>query len=144
MMKTTKPLSRIAVILLCAALTVCVCACGTRRTPEESVRKELIKELRWTHGLCMEKCEISEINVKVVTPELLKEDRWLAYDGVRENDVVFDVTYDIKAWDFLPVDWLCVANGEYHGHWVRNAYYCGYLKCISPGHYELLSIGTGF
>ena len=92
----------------------------------------------------MQKYKISEIDVTVVTPELMKEWRWLYYDGVRENDVVFGVTYDVKTWDFLPVECLSMANGEEDGHWVRNAYYCGYLKYISEGKYELLSIGTGF
>ena len=137
-------LFRAITVVLAVLILFSLSGCDRKYTPEEAVRKELVRELRVEHGLFMQKYKISEINVTVVTSELMKEWRWLYYDGVRENDVVFGVTYDVKTWDFLPVECLSMANGEEDGHWVRNAYFCGYLKYISEGKYELLSMGTGF
>ena len=137
-----KLLLRISAVILALIMLVSLCACGQKLTPEESVRKNLISEFRWDYGLNMERCEFTEVKTTVVTAEMLKRDRWLAADEVHENDVIFQVTYDIKA-RFNP-EWLPTGNGEIDGHWVRNAYCCGYLKYISEGKYELLSIGTGF
>ncbi len=124
-------------------MTFSLCACNDNKlTTEESVKKILTSEFRQDYGLNMAKCVFTEVDTTVVTAEMLKRDRWLAFDGVHENDVIFQVTYNIKA-RFDP-EWLPMANGEIQGKWVRNAYVCGYLKYISEGKYKLLSMGTGF
>ena len=66
----------------------------------------------------------------------------VVHDGVDENDIIYSVTYDIKARS-NPEN-LTIENGEIKGQWIRGAYVCGYLKCISEDKYRLYSIGTGF
>ena len=129
-------------ILLTFMMLFSLSSCGEKLTPEESVRKILSSEFRLEYGLNMEKCEFTDVKTTVVTAEMLKRDHWLAADGVHENDVIFRVTYDVKAC-FNP-EWLPTANGEIKGKWVRDAYACGYLKYVSEGKYKLLRIGTGF
>ena len=91
----------------------------------------LTSQFRMEYGWDMKECVFTEVDTVVVTRETLKKNPKLVRDGVDENDIIFRVTYDIKAGS--NPEKLTIENGEIKGQWIRDAYVCGYLKYISEG-----------
>ena len=60
-------LFRAITVVLAVMMLFSLSGCDRKYTPEEAVRKELVRELRVEHGLLMQKYKISEIDVTVVS-----------------------------------------------------------------------------
>ena len=161
MMKTTKPLSGIAAILLCTALTVCICACGDGKkdnrnvshsdtvsasavlTDEEWVEKLLRAEFETIYEKPYD--EVVFTHIKIYTREEIKESiEEVAERTFDEKDIAFEVTFDIKPTDPKDMEWFIAPNGTPDGEWSRDNSLCGYLVPMGDNDYKLASYGTAF
>ena len=120
MMKTTKPLSGIAAILLCTALTVCICACGDGKKDNRNVSHSdtvsasaVLTDEEWVEKLLREEFEtiyekpydeVVFTHIKIYTREEIKEIEEVAERTFDEKEIVFDVTFDIKPTDPKDVE----------------------------------------
>ena len=160
MMKTTKPLSGIAAILLCTALTVCICACGDGKkdnrnvSPSDTVSASaVLTDEEWVEKLLREEFEtiyekpydeVVFTHIKIYTREEIKEIEEVAERTFDEKEIVFDVTFDIKPTDPKDVELFMIPNGTPDGEWSRENYLCGYLVPDGDNGYKLASYGTAF
>ena len=161
MMKTTKPLTRIAAILLCVALTVCVCACGDGKkdnsnvSPSDTVSAPAtLTDAEWVEKLLREEFEtlyekpydeVVFTNIKIYSRKEIKENiEVVAGRTFDEKDIAFEVIFDIKPTDPKDVEQFIAPNGTPDGEWSRGNYLCGYLVPDGEGGYKLAGYGTSF
>ncbi len=149
---------KLAVIALAAAMTVSLCACGkdakkdgkTGAAESQSVVQsdaDIVSEVveLYIRDAYEDKIEdFKTTSVKVYTPDEIAADGALADYELDENDIVFDIVYELKIAEGVDPIEFTAATGELDGQWVRDKSNCGILKYGEDGEYTVSNFGTGF
>ncbi len=149
---------KLAAIALAAAMTVSLCACGkdakkdgkTGAAESQSVVQsdaDIVSEVveLYIRDSYEDKIEdFKTTSVKVYTPDEIAADGALADYELDENDIVFDIVYELKIAEGVDPIEFTAATGELDGQWVRDKSNCGILKYGEDGEYTVSNFGTGF
>ena len=82
--------------------------------------------------------------LKVFSPEEEASDERLANLHLMEEEIAFEVEYDVHPAPGVDPTVFTFSNGDIDGEWVRNKYNCGILRLNEEGQYRISSIGTSF
>ncbi len=81
--------------------------------------------------------------IKVFSPEEEEADERLADLHLMEEEIAFEVEFDVHPAPGVEPTVFTFANGDIEGDWVRNKYNCGIMR-LEDGKYSISSIGTSF
>jgi len=116
--------------------------------PEVQMKQDAVKRVLMQHYTENYEDAIQEVKynkVKIYTKEEIENDEALKSLNLSENDIAFEVEYELKVKDgYKDIMQFTAATGEIDGQWVKEKYNCGVLKQKEDGTYELTNFGTGF
>lgn len=149
---------KFAAIALAAAMTVSLYACGkdaksddkVKSTESQSVTQseaDIVSEVveLYLRDAYEDKIEdFKTTSVKVYSSDDIAADSALADYDLDDNDIVFDIVYELKIADGVDPIEFTAATGDVDGQWVRNKSNCGVLKYGEDGEYTVSNFGTGF
>lgn len=106
------------------------------------VKAAVEKKLKETYGDDLE--EITINNIKLYNAEKVNSIQTLADRNLEENEVVFEVRYDLKFKDNIDINQYLAGNGEREGNSIKNKFNCGIVKVNGDNDFEMELWGTGF
>ena len=116
--------------------------------PENQLKQDAVKRALMQHYLENYEDAIEEVRynkVKVYSKEEIEKDELLKSLELGENDIAFEVEYELKVKEgYKDIMQFTAATGEIDGQLVKNKYNCGVLKSKEDGTYELTNFGTSF
>ncbi len=114
---------------------------------EEEVKKRLDKalDIYFEDAFDVRADDVKITRLKIFSPEEEETDERLADLHLMEEEIAFEVEFDVHPAPGVDPNVFTFANGEIDGDWVRNKYNCGILRLDSEeGQYRITSIGTSF
>ena len=110
---------------------------------QEEVKQALMMHYADSYGDTVQELKFNKVNI--YSEEQKKSDELIKSLNVGENDIVFEVEYELKIKEgYKDIMMFTAGTGEIDGQWVKEKYNCGVLRMQEDGTYKLTDFGTGF
>lgn len=110
-----------------------------KRADVKAAAENTIKDV---YGENVEEITINEI--KIYNAEKVQSIQTLAEKNLRENQVAFEIKYDIKLKPGTDMTQYLAGNGEQDGNYIKNKSNCGILRVNGENDFTMEEWGTGF